>query len=77
MGPEQVHIERLDAWRLATLDVEDTWRAWKLARSGDRRSACRAHMDALAREHEAALALREAAEARAVGPALPLATASP
>ena len=76
MEPQPVYMERLNAWRLATRDVEDTWSAWKAAPSGARLSASTAHLDALAREQAAALALEENATERPPGPALPLAPAS-
>jgi hypothetical protein len=65
MEPQPMHMERLNAWRLATRDVEDTWSAWKAAPPSARRSASRVHLAALAREQEAALALEEQASGRA------------
>jgi hypothetical protein len=75
MEPQPVHMESLNAWRLATRDVEDAWLARKAAANGARRSASLAHLGAPAREQEAALAL-DAEATGAVEPALPLATTS-
>jgi hypothetical protein len=77
MEPQPAYIQRLNAWRLATRDVEDTWSAWKAERGSARRSASRVHLAALAREHEAALALEEHASERPVAAAVPLAPAAP